>query len=100
MNANCHPRASPLVTATASLAVHAQAQAHTRHQADAHRGCSIRGSVLHGRASWRPATCMKLIELYPDWYPKAATAGATRACTVAELQPSAAAMSSPTATAA
>ena len=87
MNANRHPLASLLVTAIASLAVHAQAQAHaqaplTRAEVVAQYEEAVRtGDILAPGNSG-----MKLNELYPDRYPKAATTGATRAQVVAELQ--------------
>lgn len=87
MNAHRHRLASLLVTAIASLAVHAQAQAHeqaplTRAEVVAQYEEAVRtGDILAPGDSG-----MKLNELYPDRYPKAAAAGATRAQVVAELQ--------------
>ena len=87
MNANRHPLASLLVTAIASLAVHAQAQAHE--QAPLMRAevvVQYEEAVRTGDILAPGDSGMKLNELYPDRYPKAATAGATRAQVVAELQ--------------
>ena len=87
MNANRHPLASLLVTAIASLAVHAQAHAHeqaplTRAEVVAQYEEAVRtGDILAPGDSG-----MKLNELYSNRYPKAATAGAGRAQVVAELQ--------------
>ena len=87
MNATRHPLASLLVTAIASLVVHMQAQAHeqaplTRADVVAQYEEAVRtGDILAPGDSG-----MKLNELYPDRYPKAAATGATRAQVVAELQ--------------